>query len=78
VVDYWSISFLGRVNGGFIFLLVICFYFQCFTPVAIFFMTHFYPCRQKIVKKYGVIECDPLILTGLDGTVSQNKTSFSF
>eukprot|EP00258_Populus_trichocarpa_P030230 XP_024446249.1 DNA-directed RNA polymerase 3B, chloroplastic isoform X2 [Populus trichocarpa] len=23
---------------------------------------------QKIVKKYGVIECDPLILTGLDGT----------
>jgi len=43
-----------------------------------FFMTHFYPCRQKIVKKYGVIECDPLILTGLDGTVSQNKTSFSF
>nr|TKR71594.1 hypothetical protein D5086_0000301180 [Populus alba] len=23
---------------------------------------------QKTVKKYGVIECDPLILTGLDGT----------
>jgi len=28
------------------------------------------PCRQKIVKKYGVIECDPLVLMGLDKTVS--------
>jgi hypothetical protein len=40
--------------------------------------SHFYPFRQKTVKKYGVIECDPLILTGLDGTVSENKTSLSF
>lgn len=27
------------------------------------------PCRQKIVKNYGVIECDPLVLRGLDKTV---------
>lgn len=26
--------------------------------------------RQKFVKNYGVIECDPLVLTGLDKTVS--------
>lgn len=30
----------------------------------------FDPYRQKIVKNYGVIECDPLVLTGLDKTVS--------
>ncbi|KAF9662721.1 hypothetical protein SADUNF_Sadunf18G0083700 [Salix dunnii] len=32
---------------------------------------------QKIVKKYGVIECDPLILTGLDGT-SANASKGSY
>lgn len=30
------------------------------------------PCRQKFVKNYGVIECDPLVLMGLDKTVSHN------
>jgi hypothetical protein len=78
MVDYWSISFLGMVNGGFFFCWLFAFTSNASLLVPFFFMTHFYPCRQKIVKKYGVIECDPLILTGLDGTVSQNKTSFSF
>jgi len=27
-------------------------------------------CRQKILKNYGVIECDPLVLAGMDKSVS--------
>ena len=34
-------------------------------------LLHFFGgCRKNIVKNYGVIECDPIVLAGLDRTVS--------
>lgn len=41
----------------------------CVFPVAIIFLNNGF-CRQKIKKRYGVIECDPLIRSGLDKSVS--------
>lgn len=32
--------------------------------------------RQTLVKRYGVIECDPLVLEGLDKTVSSTTSYF--
>lgn len=29
-----------------------------------------FTCRKKVGKRYGVIQCDPLVLAGLEGTVS--------
>lgn len=34
--------------------------------------------NRKTGKKYGVIECDPLVLKGLDRTVSQSYHFFPF
>jgi hypothetical protein len=40
------------------------------TYVNVVILNHILICRQKIVKNYGVIECDPLVRMGLDKTVS--------